>query len=259
MQIVSNWRDFKFADHLFFNSSSEINTLIQPLVKHFGLDSFVYQKNFDDGSEIRLSNQPKWMEFFYTNELYKSSIFEPLAGEFKRQFFLWTNLQQHKIVLDYAAQHGIRHGITMIDRVDDGYEFFFFGSTLIDGTMVNKYIPHLDMLEKFTIYFKEKASDLIKRAFEERLIIANKDLATQGGIIVESIDRTAFLQDIMPLKLTLRELECAKLLFKGYTAKMIANELNISFRTVEDYINKLKIKSGTTHKNELITFLEQWF
>lgn len=259
MQIVSDWRDFKFEDHVFFNCSSEINTLIQPLVKYFGLDSFVYQKNLDDGSEVRLSNQPKWMEFFYINELYKSSIFEPLSGEFKRQFFLWSNLKHHKVVLDHAAQHGIKHGITMIDRVDDGYEFFFFGSTACDVAVVNKYIPHLDMLEKFTVYFKEKASDLISRAYKDRIVITDKDNISSKILLPQTVDRDAFLRDIMPLKLTDRELECAKLLFRGYTAKMIAEELGISFRTIESYIDKLKIKSGTTHKNELIGFLEQWF
>lgn len=54
------------------------------------------------------------------------------------------------------------------------------------------------------------------------------------------------------IKLTNRELECLKLTIKGYTAKRIAKELNISFRTVEEYIANIRHKTGASSKAELI-------
>jgi DNA-binding CsgD family transcriptional regulator len=45
---------------------------------------------------------------------------------------------------------------------------------------------------------------------------------------------------------------CMFLLTQGKTYKEIGNYLNISHRTVEQYINNIKIKTGTHYKTEII-------
>jgi DNA-binding CsgD family transcriptional regulator len=52
--------------------------------------------------------------------------------------------------------------------------------------------------------------------------------------------------------LTPREQECLDYTIKGFTAKDIAKKLAISPRTVEDYINQLKLKLGVCTKQQLI-------
>lgn len=73
------------------------------------------------------------------------------------------------------------------------------------------------------------------------------------------VDRNAFLMEIMQINLTNRELDCANLLAKGFTAKMIAIQLNLSYRTIEEYINNLKHKTGKHTKAELVNYFNQWF
>ncbi|MBA3723243.1 MAG: helix-turn-helix transcriptional regulator [Parachlamydiaceae bacterium] len=51
--------------------------------------------------------------------------------------------------------------------------------------------------------------------------------------------------------LTKRETEVLKYVVLGYTAKKIGKILEISFRTVEAYINNLKIKLCCTYKNNI--------
>jgi DNA-binding CsgD family transcriptional regulator len=53
-------------------------------------------------------------------------------------------------------------------------------------------------------------------------------------------------------QLTKREMDCLHLTVKGFTAKRIARELNISFRTVEEYLANIRIKLGATSKSQLI-------
>lgn len=55
--------------------------------------------------------------------------------------------------------------------------------------------------------------------------------------------------------LTTRELACARQLIKGSTAKIMAKTLEISPRTAEDYINKLKDKFGINTQSELVVRL----
>lgn len=52
--------------------------------------------------------------------------------------------------------------------------------------------------------------------------------------------------------LSRRESECLRLTVRGRSAKQIAAELNISRRTVEEYLNNIKLKFGVYSKSELI-------
>lgn len=54
--------------------------------------------------------------------------------------------------------------------------------------------------------------------------------------------------------LTSREIDILKCLLQGCTAKEIGLELEISYRTVESYINALKLKLRCNKKSELIGF-----
>jgi len=47
-------------------------------------------------------------------------------------------------------------------------------------------------------------------------------------------------------------MQCLQLTVKGYTAKKIAQQLGISYRTVEEYLNNIRIKAGANSKSALI-------
>lgn len=53
-------------------------------------------------------------------------------------------------------------------------------------------------------------------------------------------------------RFTNREKDVFKQLLRGTTAKQIAKELGISWRTVEQHINQIKSKLGCRYKNEII-------
>jgi len=52
--------------------------------------------------------------------------------------------------------------------------------------------------------------------------------------------------------LTKRELDCARHIIKGKTIAATAQEVGLSTRTVEFYINKMKKRFGANKKHELI-------
>jgi DNA-binding CsgD family transcriptional regulator len=52
--------------------------------------------------------------------------------------------------------------------------------------------------------------------------------------------------------LSKREIECLRLTVRGQSARMVANYLGISQRTVEEYLNNIKLKFGVSSKSELI-------
>lgn len=52
--------------------------------------------------------------------------------------------------------------------------------------------------------------------------------------------------------LTPREQKCLEYTIKGHTAKQIAKKLNLSPRTVEEYLNQLKVKFNVGSKQDMI-------
>jgi DNA-binding CsgD family transcriptional regulator len=56
----------------------------------------------------------------------------------------------------------------------------------------------------------------------------------------------------LTFKLSKREMDCLQLAIKGYTAKKIAKVMNISYRTVEEYLINIRMKTGAGSKAELI-------
>ncbi len=57
--------------------------------------------------------------------------------------------------------------------------------------------------------------------------------------------------------ITQREKDCIDLLIKGFSMKMIANELAISPRTVEYYLQCIKIKIGCSSKYYIADFFRK--
>ena len=241
--------------HIFLNSHQAIDQIIQPLKDFFGITSFIYQKNFNDGSEIRLSNQPAWMQFFYEHELYKQSLFERPPSEFIKSRLVWAGLTVHNPILDQAREFNIDHGITFIEPCADGCEFFFIGTEVIHPEVQAKYLAQLDLIERFLDYFREKAKPLIEEAYKQKIVIPNKFVEAPKWFCLAETKRDDFLKRLNPIEFTARELDCMRLLTKGYSMKMIAQELRISPRTVETYLVHIKAKTATHTKGELVKFL----
>lgn len=242
-------------NHIFVSTSRQVDEIVAPLKKHFGLSSFVYVKNFNDGSEIRLSNQPKWLRYFYEHELYKNSLFERPPSEFVKARLVWAGLTVHTPILEKAREFDIDHGITFVEPCVDGCEFFFIGTQVKRTDVMSKYLAHIDLLERFLDYFREKAKPLIEEALRHKLTIPGKFEMAPKVFCSENLDRSQFLSELNPIKFTARELECMRLLAKGYTLKIIAKELAISTRTVETHLNHVKDKTDSHSKGELVKYL----
>lgn len=245
----------KLDAHLCLTSSNAIDEMVKPLKIFFGITSFVYQKKFFDGSETRLSNQPAWVKHFFQEKLYQHSVFEQGLNNLPKGKFLWSHLPQHQEVLSQAREFNIDHGITFIEPHNDGCEFFFLGTTRDKPEVAQLYLNHLDLLERFLLYFREKAVTLIEQSNKDRIIIPEKIALLKNDSMLSTINREGFqklLRSPQLAALSPRELTCLTLLQDGYTYKMIGGELNISARTVETYIEQIKQKTNSYSKKDLL-------
>ncbi len=68
----------------------------------------------------------------------------------------------------------------------------------------------------------------------------------------EKKDKSSRSLNLAGVLLTPREEETLQWMVKGYSAKMIAKELSISHRTIEDYQRQLKEKFNVSSKQALL-------
>jgi len=76
-----------------------------------------------------------------------------------------------------------------------------------------------------------------------------------SGVLSSAIELAPSNQTDCRINLSARELQCAKLLLQGYTAKMMAQQLNISPRAIETYIQNIKKKMKVSSRVDLIRAL----
>lgn len=254
-------------------SLDEIKQLCRPLEEHFGLTSFVYRKNYYDGTEISLSNQPEWIEHFYIDkELMKKSVFDKHPDNYQSGFVLWSQLKGHQEILQRAKLFDIDHGVTIVKKVNDGIELCYFGTRSKNDDVVNHYLNNLDLLGRFILYFKDQAAEMIRKAEKYKIIVFDDKYST---VTVDEEDLEAIkptnsrddfikatqLKHFHPdgefrgMSLSAREMDVIACLLRGMTSEETGKAIHLSPRTVEDYLTELRAKFDVKTKSQLIAKL----
>lgn len=107
----------------------------------------------------------------------------------------------------------------------------------------------------FVEEFKKKGSELIQKAVDKRFRVPHyhKDVNRKQLFLKEKQNINTTFNGIQ-VSVSRKESECLRLAASGLTMKGIAYELNISPRTVETYLNRLKVKTGLFTKQDLAKF-----
>jgi DNA-binding CsgD family transcriptional regulator len=84
-------------------------------------------------------------------------------------------------------------------------------------------------------------------------------LIQQAGLLDYSSANKISSAKIYNQNLSKRETQCLQLSVRGKSAAMVAKYLGISQRTVEEYLNNIKLKFGVSSKSELIDVAIDYF
>ncbi len=264
-------------DHVALSASQDINEICKPLFENLGANYFNYSRVFKDFSHTSLTSNPEWADFYYKQDyknkfLYSEDIINHVA-DFR--FLVWNDFRDNKLVKNLNDYFNCEHGIVFIEKGDDYTDFYSFGAPSTQKAFLS-FLNNLDLLQNFIFYFKERAFNLIKKANANQIHLPSEDtktitidhtFLTDNQINInytnKFINKKIFLENIKVNKyyigslkgdkyLTKREMECFLLYSKGYTQKIIANILNISQRTVEQYIKSASVKCNIKYKSEFV-------
>lgn len=243
--------------HPFITNTNLLRGIMSPLEQYLNLDYFEVMKIFSDGTMFLCSSQPNWVLKFINEKIYHYDLtyFSP-TKEKKKELVMFHNQQipiwQFKCdYLDLGFQ------IIFTEPVDDGCFFFYCGTLTKKYKFGNIPITNLELLEKFIMNFPTNGKLLIDSLTAAKIVIDGFGSESEFAVNSNVSDKINSLSEIYNCSFTPREIDYIRLLAKGNTAKEITVKLGLSYRTVEEYIKRLKNKTGANSIYELITQIEQ--
>jgi DNA-binding CsgD family transcriptional regulator len=277
--------------HFSITSASDVLSVTGPLFKTTRFNYFSYFKEFVDGSRALLSTDPDWTYFLYGRTYATITNFQPKLESArvendKTGNFLWewlpNLLPSSKLKLQFydkmrdSQSFNINNGISIIRKVCDGHEYFNFGTSDSASYIYKFYFNHIDLLNRFVVYFKIQAESLLSGSVDHKIFIP-KGLSAVNELdsAPDDVKLEQFLSQTQlkkyPVKnlqcqayISHRQLQCLYYVSHGYSAKEIAQELDISHRTVEKHIQLLKEDFSLSTKSDLLKFssrsdIEEYF
>jgi LuxR family quorum-sensing system transcriptional regulator SolR len=255
-----NLMAFKYAETV----SSKIKDVCLPLFLNFGFTIFAYIKVFPDGKMLHLNSDQDWTKLFFENEFYNEddcfhNIRSLVMREGDRNFILSGNPQGKHV--STLFNNNIWNTYSIYKKRKNYVEGWAFGTTRDNLSALDFYRKHPMIFNLFTLYFNEKAFDFTCGADDRNLIHTEKTWRDPVDAIDDNLND--FFSLIFPKRFPInfkgkkvvfsrREIECLGLMATGYSSKEASKLLEISLRTIESHIDKMKRKLNVNNKNELI-------
>jgi DNA-binding CsgD family transcriptional regulator len=264
--------------HFSLTSSNDVNDFCAPILNPLGITYFNYLKIYSDSSRELLTNNAAWIDHFYQNELYKSVGAIDIEHLLPKGYFLWSELSTEDPIYQCGRKSfNIDNGITIVIKRKDVTHLYIFASYRNNVNINNFYVKNIDLLQRFILYFTDKASDLIKQAAKNRIYLPEKQIITptipiRDPLLSEfdrekfyhqtTIDKYYLLGESDDFYLTAKQAQCAAYFAQGATAKQCAKALHLSPRTVESHLKEVKDKifdltGERLAKDKLIIFLRE--
>lgn len=255
--------DVTFISRKYLNQIKKETELLE---KQFGITYFATQKITFDGGWSIIGNHPEWLGYSADNQFYQydPSLIDPNNYQTGISFCSAHDHEECQNTLMKTAVEifNIDHCLAVIEKNETNCQFTFLATNRQNHKIINIYINKIDLLRKYIRFFNKKHNNLLRQA-EERSVnliqIKPETYYAMNNILdvsLNDIDDTFDIQKLGLAKLSKRQEQCLYYFLKGKTAKETAQLLNLSHRTVEEYLNHLKKKLGCRTKRDLLSFLK---
>jgi len=238
-------------------NNSAVREICEPLGL-IGITGFFFMRVYNDNSVIDLATHLEWGTHFFS-KVYDNS-YEKQA--IKNHFFpsnyvsLWEHYPENIIWQEGKNFFRVGNGISIVHKHENYNEIFSFFTDSKNFKLNEFYINNIHLLEKFILYFKDRAKQLINESEGSRLVIPSHYLGSLSNNKSSNPNFDHFLDSInignSNELLSKRECECLYWVALGKTAEEIGSILRCSKRTIEFHINNAKTKTNTSKITALI-------
>lgn len=226
-------------------------------LKKVGIHYFNYLKAFNNGTFIDLNNSENLSHYFYyESDWYEKFTLIALPQSYESGFIFDKSLPDQELFNIQREKFNIDNVIFLFKKNPDNLECWQFGTYAGNNSIYSFYMNHANLLSKFASYFNKQAKEIIEQAESSKLKF-NRKLSNDASIIypyekdevekiVNQLDKNSgnisTANNLINIRLSKRQKECLELICYGKTADEISFILNISKRTVETYLEQLKLK-----------------
>ncbi|MCE2715784.1 MAG: helix-turn-helix transcriptional regulator [Pseudomonadota bacterium] len=221
--------------------------------KTYNLNYFQYLRCYRDGSIACLLSDPSlFLKFINSSYIDKPVVFSSMAKE-QSYWFLWDEKLPREPIVLAKEEKNWNHGLTLVKRYPDYYDMIAVAMSEASSSSSSYYMSHLETIKTFMINFPMHAPDLFQAIVKNPIFLPeqNRDINYQK-MCLKGDQRRSFGN----VHITPQELKCLTLRLQGFSHKEIANMCDLSSRTVETYLNRIKSRSGFSNKRKLRELLQ---
>jgi DNA-binding CsgD family transcriptional regulator len=241
-------------NHPTFLLKKKIQEITEDFQKKQGFNYFQYLRCYADGSIGLLTNKTDLIEYFRNldNTPVVYSSFSQKNAVQSSYWFLWDDALASQPVTIAREKFGIYHGITLVRRAPTYYDMIAVALPAHQPQVGSFYLNKLRLIENFINYFDKNNKSYIQLMDKNPISLP----CTARDVNYEKICLSSGKIKVRETYITAQELACLRLLSTGFSYKEIGWQLNISMRTVETYIQRIKIRTGCINRRELLQLLQ---
>lgn len=214
-----------------------------------GFNYFQYLRCYKDGNVSFLLSDPSlFLKFIHLDTPLIFSSFKQNHIQQQSYWFLWDEELSHAPIKLAREEHQWHHGLTLVKRRDDYYDMIAVAMAKDCPNAASYYMNRMPAIEQFMTGFSKHAPHLFKTMMNTPILLPeeNRDLNYQQ-LCLPKDNRVQFGNAYI----TVQELKCLTMRLQGSSYKEIASAHQLSPRTVETYLNRIKTRSGISNKAQL--------
>lgn len=236
-------------NHHFYTVERDISNCMGSELASHSLTYFEHIRVYDDGQFSVVTNNSPVLRYCFETQLKMIAPPDPKYVSEKFTYFILPVDQYVQAMHDFKVYFNLGYMLNFVERYPGYVDVYCFGAEASNPSIMNFFLHELDTLHSLIQLFKDKCAHLIKSHDKHKLLLPELMRPDFTGLPLG----TSVYENISFSK---REWDCIKLLKEEYSAKKIANRLDISHRTVENYLASIKGKLQC-NKSDIRTVLKQ--
>ncbi len=243
--------------HKHHRLSDQIRPLLIPIFDALGMTHFSYFFVTKEGNSACLGTNPEWIEFYVYNNLFLHNPFLRSPQLIPEGVFFTQSIQDlgYCESKKYAKHFGIEDSLIITSKETGILQGFSFGLSRHNPnyTLLANELP---FLRRFCKEFEQQAKRSLQALEPVNIhpFLGDTFYQRQDWFSLDTHKRKKLLirlnytvPDISP-----REKEVLRRYLLGETAKSISEQLHLSSRTIESYLENIKNKLNCFSKTELL-------
>lgn len=252
----------------------QIKELCGELFRNTPISWFGYARFYRNREFMLAMSDSKVQEFFLSNNYHIAEFghrkYDDLPnGSFFANLLTSTEAEV-EMHLEIKRRFGLDNFVGVFRKNDNYCDIYNFAADIKHSDLPNFYLNNIYLLEKYIDIFENPMKKILHSNSVSRILIPETVVDTDfnvtdhrihnfsdivaNTISADELDDSPIAKrsDLVLGRLTQRELDCVRYIVRGYTSKEIAKELSLSFRTVENYCERIKTKLGCRRKQDII-------